>query len=97
MIRKWFGDVPKVSIELHIRDIRSPPPLAVRSKKYYGGMTSWPDITVKFRMGRRSFIDQKIAVLPIIRKRQSLSEEIFIGFSINHTKFPCTLVPNLSL
>ena len=53
-----------------IWDIGSP--VAYRSKKYYGGWSSWPDITVQFRMRRRSFVDQKIAVLPIIRKRQRL-------------------------
>jgi len=47
-----------------IWDIGSP--VAYRSKKYYGGYSSWPDITVQFRMRRRSFVDQKIAVLPII-------------------------------
>ena len=44
--------------------------LAYRNKKYYGGAggASWPDITIRLRLRRQSFVDQKIAVLPIIRK-----------------------------
>ena len=51
-----------------IWDIQSP--LAYRNKKYYGGAggASWPDITVRMKLRRQSFVDQKIAVLPIIRK-----------------------------
>ena len=53
-----------------IWDIRSP--IAYRNKKYYGSIsTSWPDITISMRMRRQSFVDQKIAVLPIIRKTLS--------------------------
>ena len=63
-----------------IWDIGSP--VAYRSKKYYGGWSSWPDITVQFRMRRRSFVDQKIAVLPIIRKRQRLKFHVG-GFQSN--------------
>ena len=49
-----------------IWDIQSP--LAYRNKKYYGELASWPDITVRLRLRRQSYVDQKIAVLPIIRE-----------------------------
>ena len=43
--------------------------LAYRQKKTYGSISaSWPDVTIKLTLKRQSYVDQKIAVLPIIRR-----------------------------
>ena len=50
-----------------IWDIKSA--YADRQKKTYGSVSaSWPDVTITLILKRQSYVDQKIAVLPIIRR-----------------------------
>ena len=41
---------------------------ASRNQRNFGTYSTYPDITVKLRLKRQSYVDQKIAVLPIIRR-----------------------------
>ncbi len=39
---------------------------AFYNRRFFGTTTSWPDVTVRLKLKRRSFVDQKVAVLPLV-------------------------------